>query len=118
LQLSAPCDLAYEEAHEVGVVAPGAQDDLRHRPQLRRRRLSGLLHLANRCKQPPPRLAKNRLEHGVLRLEVVVHQPVGDACVLRDVTDAGLVIPAAREHPDRGVEDQPALLLGRGHNSS
>ena len=66
---------------------------------------------AERLEHVAPRVPEDRLEHLVLRAEVVVEQPVRDAGLLGDVTDAAVVIAAAREDPHGGVEEQPALLL-------
>ena len=44
----------------------------------------------------------------------MVEQAVRDACLLRDVADAGGVVAVAREHAHGGVEDEAALLLAPG----
>jgi hypothetical protein len=41
----------------------------------------------------------------------VVEEPVGHTCVLRDVADPGTVVAMLREHADRGVEDELALVI-------
>jgi hypothetical protein len=41
----------------------------------------------------------------------VVQEPVRDAGLLRDVSHAAVVVAAAREHADCGVEEQPPFLL-------
>ena len=81
--------------------------------QLLARRLVGLLDPAERLEHVAPRVAEDRLEHLVLRLEVVVEEAVRDAGLLGDVADAARVVAAAREHADGGVEDLPPLLLLR-----
>src|SRR5205823_14638556 len=55
-----------------------------------------------------------RLQHLVLRREVVVEQPVRDAGFLGDVADARGVEAFAREHADGRVEYQTSLLFGSG----
>ena len=44
----------------------------------------------------------------------MVEQAVRDACLLRDVADAGGVVAVAREDAHGGVEDEAALLLAPG----
>ncbi len=51
------------------------------------------------------------LEHGVLRVEVVVEEPVRDAGFLGDVADAARVKALAREHANGSVEDLTPLVL-------
>ena len=82
-------------------------------PSCSRGWLVRLLDPAERLEHVAPRVAEDRLEHLVLRLEVVVEQAVRDARLLGDVADAARVVAAAREDADGGVEDLPPLLLLR-----
>jgi hypothetical protein len=109
----APRHLEHEHAHEVGVAPPGAKQDLRHLAQLLARRVAGLLDALDRLDQRAPGLAEDGEEHLLLRAEVVVEQPVCDACLLGDVADAARVVALAREDPHRRLEEQPALFLLR-----
>ena len=108
-------DLAHEQAHEVGIVAPGAQHDLHHELELFARVVPRLFGERDGREEPPPLLAEDRLEHGVLRAEVVVDEPVGDARLAGDVADAGRLVALGGEHPNRGLEDEDPLVLGHGH---
>ena len=54
---------------------------------------------------------EDRLEHRVLRVEVVVEEPVRDAGLLGDVADPARVESLAREHANGGVEDLTPLFL-------
>jgi hypothetical protein len=58
-----------------------------------------------------PVLAEDRLEHLVLRREVVVEEAVRDARLVGDVAHPGRVEALVREDPHRGVEDDAPLLL-------
>ena len=111
LHAGATRDLAHEHANEVGLAPPRSQEDGRHLAELLRRRNVCLLDVANGRQQLGPRLAEDRLEHVLLRLEVVVDEPVRDARLLGDVADAGRVVALLGERPDGGVEDLPPLLL-------
>ena len=64
--------------------------------------------------QLAPVLAEERLEHLVLRGEVVVEQAVRDPGLLGDVADARGVEAVSGEDANRGVEDPATLLLGPG----
>ena len=82
----------------------------RSRPTPRRR--------GTRRARSAPGVAEHRLEHLLLRGEVVVEQPVGDARLLGDVADAAVVVARAREDAHGGVEDQlaaspPGRLTGQ-----
>ena len=68
--------------------------------------------VADHLEHHVPALEEERVEHLVLRSEVVVDEPVGDARLVGDVGDAAGVEALAREHPHGGVEDQPSLLGG------
>jgi len=81
--------------------------------QLLARRLVGLLDSAERLEHIAPGVPEHGLQHLVLRLEVVVEEPVGDARLLGDVADPAVVVAAAREHADGGVEEQAPFLLLR-----
>ena len=69
------------------------------------------LDLVDLREQVAPRLAEDRVEHLVLRGEVVVEQSVRDARLLGDVTDARGVEALVREHPDGRVENETPFLL-------
>ncbi len=67
-----------------------------------------------RSTQDRPVLAEDRLEHLVLRGEVVVEQAVRDAGLLGDVAHARRVEALVREHAHGGVENDAPLLLRYG----
>src|SRR6266545_1700097 len=116
--LAASRHFADEHAHDVRVVAPRPQDDRATLAQLLARRLLDLLDSVDRREHHRPHLAEDRFEDGVLRLEVVVDEPVGNSRFLGDVADAARVVALLRESPDGGVENLPApLLLCRGARS-
>ena len=69
--------------------------------------------LADRVEHDLPALEEERVEDLLLRVEVVVDEPVGHAGLVGDVGHAAVVEALAREHPDRRVEDH-AALVGRG----
>ena len=103
--------LAYEHADEIGLAPPRPQagspspDGAAPLPAPR------FLDVADRLQQVRPRLAEDRLEDVLLRGEVVVDEPVRDACLLGDVADARRVVALPRERPHGGVEDLAPLLL-------
>ena len=68
------------------------------------------LDLLDRLEHPRPRAPEDRLEQILLRPEVVVDEPVGDAGLLGDVRDAARVVAGPREDRDRRPQDQPPLL--------
>ena len=76
-------------------------------------RLVGLLDAADPLEEDVPVLVEDSLEHGVLRVEVVVEEPVRDAGLLGDVADPARVESLAREHANGGVEDLTPLVLHR-----
>ena len=114
LHLGAPRDLADENAHDVGLVPPGAQQDRCHVPKLVARRLARPHDRVDPLDEHSPVLSEDRLEHFVLGREVVVEQAVGDAGLLGDVADTRRVEALVREHADGRVEDQTTLLFGTG----
>ena len=112
LQPGAARDIAHHDGDEVGVVPPGAQEDLRDPRELVRGRLVGGLDGAEALEQRAEVVAEDGLEHLVLRREVVVEEPVRDAGLRRDVTDPRAVVAALGENADRGIEDPaPTILL-------
>ena len=102
-----------EHPHEIRIAAPGAQQDLGDLAQLLPGWVACLLDALDRLDQRPPGLTKDAPENVLLRLEVVVEQPVGDACLLCDVAHAARVVALAREDPHRCVEEQSALVFRR-----
>ena len=68
--------------------------------------------LLDRRQEQRPALAEELVQHLVLRLEVVVDEPVGDARLVGDVGDPGRVEALAGEDADRRVEDLAALVDG------
>ena len=69
-----------------------------------------LLDAPDRLDQLAPRLAEDAPEDVLLRVEVVVEEPVRDAGLLRDVADPRGVVALPREDPHRRVQEQPALV--------
>ena len=63
----------------------------------------------DRVEHDLPALEEERVENLLLGVEVVVDEPVGDTCLVRDVRHAAVMEAAPREHADTRVEDQPAL---------
>src|SRR5581483_11547417 len=112
-ELRATYELADHDTDDVRQVEPGAQDDRRDVTELVGGRLVGLLHARDPREQDAPVLVEDRLEHLVLRLEVVVEQPVRDAGLLGDVADPGRVESLAREDAYSGLQDLPPLVLRR-----
>ena len=111
LEVGAARDLAHHHAHEVGIVAPRAEQDLGDPAQLLVGGLVGLLDLREALEQLAPVLAEEGREHRFLGREVVVEEAVRDARLLGDVADAGGVVAVPCEDADGGVDDQAALLL-------
>jgi alpha-methylacyl-CoA racemase len=109
--VSAPANLANHHGDEGRVVTPRAQEDLDEAQELLVGRFVRGLHAREPRKQLAPVLAEDRLEHLVLRREVVVEQAVRDTRLLGDVPDPGGVEPAPREHEHGGVEDPLTRLL-------
>jgi alpha-methylacyl-CoA racemase len=114
LQLGTARDLAHENAYDVRLMPPRAQDDRGDMAQLVARRFAGLLDRVDALDEQAPVLAEDRLEDLVLRREVVVQQAMRDARFLGDVTDARCVEPLAREDADGCVEDQTPFLFSTG----
>jgi hypothetical protein len=117
LDVRAARDLADEQPHQVRVVAPGTEDDLHNERELLRRAVTGLFGERHCCEQAAPLLTEDRLEHRFLRAEVVVDEPVGDTCLLRDVTDARGLVALGGEDTDGRGEDQLSLVLGCRHEA-
>ena len=61
--------------------------------------------------------AEDGLEQLVLRVEVVVEEPMRDACLLGDVAYAARVVALAGKHTDRSVQDELPLVLWHGGSS-
>src|SRR5581483_9194301 len=112
LDLRAARNLAHDDAHDVRLAQPAAQEHLGDRAQLRGCGVVGLLDRMQPPEHLVPVLAKDRVEHLVLRLEVVVEQAVCDARLFCDVADARRVESLAREHAGGSVENETPLLLG------
>src|SRR5262249_6703601 len=112
--LAAARDLAHEHAHDVRVVAPRAEDNRAELPQLLTRRVVERLHPVDRGDHHPPHLAEDRLERGVLRIEVVVDLPVRASRLLCDVAHAARVLALPRKCPNGGVENLPTPFLLSG----
>ncbi len=70
--------------------------------------------LGDELEQDVPALEEQRVEHLVLRAEVVVDEAVGDVRLVGDVRHAALVKAALGERDDGGVEDQAALVGAGG----
>jgi alpha-methylacyl-CoA racemase len=114
LHFGAARNFAHENAHDVGLMPPGPQDDRGDVAQLVLRGIAGLLDRVDALDEQAPVLAEDRLEDFVLRREVVVQQAVRDAGFLRDVADARRVEPLSREDADGCVEDQSPFLFRTG----
>ena len=112
--LRRPRDLAHEHADQLRRHEPRAEIDPREPPQLLAERRARRLDPLRLRDEQLPRVAEDRLEHLVLRAEVVVEQPVRDARLLGDVADARRAKSLAREHPHRRVEK---LLPPVGHGA-
>src|SRR6266545_570496 len=111
--LAAPGNFAYQYADDVGIVTPRAQHDRAGLAQLLARLFLDLDDRVDRGDHHPPHLPEDRLEDGVFRLEVVVDEPVGDACLLGNVAHAAGVVTLPRERADSCVENLATpLLLG------
>ena len=110
-QLGATAELADHDADDVRQVEPRAQDDRGDVAQLVGGRLVGLLHARDARLQNAPVLVEDGLENLILRLEVVVEEPVRDACLLGDVADAARVVPLPREDAHGGLEELTAFVL-------
>ena len=80
-------DLAHHHRDEIGVVPPRPQQDLDDPAELLVRGAVRRLDALEARDQFAPVLAEDRLQHLVLRGEVVVQEPVRDAGLLRDVAD-------------------------------
>jgi alpha-methylacyl-CoA racemase len=112
LHLSRARDLADHDTNDLGLAQPAAEQHGSDCAQLLRRRLVRALDVVQPPEHVLPVLAEDRVEHVVLRREVVVEQAVCDACFLGDVTDTRRVEPLAREHTRGRVEDQTPFLFG------
>src|SRR5436190_10330150 len=103
-------DLDDDDLHQRGVVAVEVDDRRGDRVQLVARRDRRAIGLADEVEQDLPALEEQRVEHLVLRAEVVVDEAVGDVRLVGDVRHAALVKAALGERDDRGVEDEAALV--------
>ena len=114
-----PCDLDDDHLHQVGIVAVGIDDERRNRLELVADRQVTCVHGGDLLQQQGPTLGEEGVEDLVLRAEVVVHEAVRDARLVRDRGHAATVKALPGEHPDGGVEDHAALvdrvLVARGH---
>ena len=72
--------------------------------QLLSGRVARLLDALDGLDQRAPGLAEDAAQHVLLRVEVVVEEPVRDTCLLGDVADPARVVPLAREDPHRRVQ--------------
>ncbi len=86
----------------------------RDRVELLAARPVAAVHLVDRGQEQRPPLGEELVHHLVLRAEVVVDEPVGDACLVGDVGDAARVVALAREHADGRVQDLAAAVGGGG----
>ena len=78
LEVGAAGDLTDHHAHQIGVVPPRAEQDLRDPAELLVGRLVGLLDAGERLEQLAPVLPEHGAQHRFLRSEVVVEETVGD----------------------------------------
>src|SRR6478752_381314 len=114
--LGAARDLAYEHPHELRRHEPGAEVDAREAAQLLAQRHAGELDPLRVRDELRPRLAEDRLEHLVLRTEVVIEQAVSYARFLGDVADARLVEPLSRKDAHRRLQQLgPPICRPLGH---
>ena len=99
-------------------MAVRVDDERRDHVQLvARGELVALVDGDDRVDHDLPALGEERVEDLLLRVEVVVDEPVGHARLVRDVGHAAVVEALPREHGDRGVEDHPALVDLVGHQT-
>ena len=110
LELLTASDLANHHGDEIRVVAPGSEQDLRDPLELLGRWLVRSLHSAEALDELAPVLAEDRVQHLLLGREVVVEKPVRDAGLHRDVPHSRAVVAVPREHADRRIEDELALV--------
>src|SRR6202008_3277874 len=110
-QLGTAAELADHDSDDVGQVEPRAQDDRGDVAELVGCRLIRLLHARDPREEQAPVVMEDRFENLVLRLEVVVEEPVGGPGLLGDVADPARVEALAREYADSSVEKLPPLLL-------
>src|SRR3954447_5455804 len=111
-------DLDDDHLHQLRIVAVGVDDERGDLVPLLARRDVLAVGLADRVQQDVPALEEDGVEHLVLGAEVVVDQAVRDARLVGDVGYAAAVEALSREDPDRGVEDDPALVRSGGHQPS
>jgi len=110
LELRAAGDLPHHHRDEGGIVAPGAQQDLRNALELLWRRLICGFDGTEAPDELAPVLDEDRAQDVVLRREVVVEQAVRDAGILCDVADArsvgagGVLVTDLPVGEDPGVE--------------
>src|SRR5581483_1130311 len=104
-------DLANHHPREIRRDEPRAEVERRERTKLLDERLAGRLDLRRLGDDRRPRLAEDRLEHVLLRAEVVVQQAMRDARLLGDVADTRSVEPLPREDADRGPHEIPSPIV-------
>ncbi len=110
----AACDLADDDAHDVGLDPPAVEHGTDDAAELFDRRVTGRLDRMDALEQRGPVLAEDRLQHLVLRREVVIEQSVRDTGLLGDVADARRVEALPGEDAHGCVEDDPPFLLRCG----
>jgi len=116
----AASDLAHEHADRVRRDEPRAEIDAREAAKLLAQRRPGFLDPLRVEDEAPPRLAEERLEHFVLRAEVVVEKPVRNARLLCDVAHTGCVESLPREDARSSVEQRTASVFApvdHGHGA-
>ena len=114
--LGAARHFANQDPHELWRHEPGAEVDPREPAQLLAQRHAGELDPLRVRDELRPRLAEDRLEHLVLRAEVVIEQAVGNARLLGDVADARLVEALARKDAHCGLQQLgTAICRPLGH---
>ena len=86
----------------------------RHRVELLPARAVAAVRLVDRRQEQRPALGEELVHHLVLRAEVVVDEPIGDARLVGDVGNAARVVALAREHPHGRVQDLAAAVGGCG----
>src|SRR6185295_12520616 len=110
----APGELQHQHAHAAGVDAVCLEGDLGDAVDLLLQWCAGLGRVADSGHEAAPPGLEDELEQLLLVLEVVVDEPVGDACLARHVGDAAAVVPFPCEDLDRGPEDGlPPVLVAR-----
>jgi hypothetical protein len=72
------------------------------------------IDLGDRVEHDLPALDEQLVEDLLLRIEVVVDEPVRDAGLVGHVGDAAVMEPLPREDGDGCIEDETALVHGAG----